>query len=504
MSRGKKSTKAILYSQNGIEALLVDRMRAKQLKEEARNRRNRGNQPVPPVKQNKRKIKQEALMSPLIKLEGDELLDDFPLFPGFFDPNHDLGIQDDFSLGTDFMALKGQVWPGMGKMDLADDDMRRTRNQKKPKSVIDRMKRASERIEPTQVIMTSKLEVERTKDVYDDASSPAPGQEESTPPRKAPRTKRKKATPLAEISGNVPKQRRTARGSKSSTGKKTGLKKKQSQQKEPETIPSADQKENILDIFRDNNDRPASISEPPIPTSRSDRRFDLRNKHGARSMDNFLNSNLVSPTPQSRDLATRKIPAREGFSSLRPESFPPGSFGHAEASYALKNATIYNASSRLPFVPSNFDQLRGLGPEQFHLAADYGYQLKQEEYPGSISGEATQGTNNSPFMGLSGASPLFPQDRSYLNPYSQGAPNATFSPLSFSSMSRQQDHSNNDREMKVQTHICEAIESNNGLGEQQDLDINGSWNLHDTNNDLDFSHGLTVDDPHRSGWVNEH
>jgi hypothetical protein len=117
-------------------------------------------------------------MSPAIKLEGDELLDDFPIFPGFFDHDQDHDVQEEFSLGADSMSLKGQVWPGMGKMDLADDEMRRTRNQKKPKSVIDRMKRASERIEPTQFIMTSELEVERTKDVYDDASSPAPVQEE--------------------------------------------------------------------------------------------------------------------------------------------------------------------------------------------------------------------------------------------------------------------------------------------------------------------------------------
>lgn len=106
-------------------------------------------------------------------------MDDFPLFPGFFDGEKENGIQEEFILDTDTLALKGQVWPGMGKMDLADEVMRRNRNQKKPKCVIDRMKRASERIEPTQVIMTSDLEVKRTKDVYDDTSSPVPGQEDS-------------------------------------------------------------------------------------------------------------------------------------------------------------------------------------------------------------------------------------------------------------------------------------------------------------------------------------
>lgn len=82
-------------------------------------------------------------------------------------------------MGGDALSLKGQIWPGMGKMDLANEEMKRTRNQRKPKSVIDKMKRISEGIEPTQVVMTPEFEVERVKWVYDDSSSPIPGQEES-------------------------------------------------------------------------------------------------------------------------------------------------------------------------------------------------------------------------------------------------------------------------------------------------------------------------------------
>ncbi|KAM0248480.1 hypothetical protein ACHAP5_003426 [Fusarium lateritium] len=432
-------------------------------------------------------------MSPAIKLEGDELMDDFPLFPGLFDTEKDNGIQEEFILDADSLALKGQVWPGMGKMDLADDDMRRTRNQKKPKCVIDRMKRASERIEPTQVIMTSELEVKRTKDVYDDASSPVPGQEDSKPPRKAPKTRRKKPTPLAEVSGNVPRRRVTTRGSKPGTGKRIGTKKQQSHQEEPETCPSPDQQKRAQDVFRDDINRLASISQPPHPPTRGDRRFDLRNRYGARNLD-FLHSNLVSPTPQSRDLASQHLPAREGTSSLRPESFPPGSFGHAEASYAMKDATIYNASSRLPFIPENYNQFRGLAPEHIRLAADYGFQLRQGEYPGSITGGSTQGTNNSPFIGMPGANPLFSQDRSFLNPYDQVTPSTTFSPLPFSPINQQRELSHNSHDAKSESQICEAIE-NNGLDEH-DLGLDGSWSLHATNNDLDFPHGLPMDESH--------
>ncbi|WZH44926.1 uncharacterized protein QYS62_005954 [Fusarium acuminatum] len=385
----------------------------------------RGKKPIKQTMQNKRKVKEEALISPAIKLEGDELMDDFPLFPGFFDAEKENGIQEEFVLDTDSLALKGQVWPGMGKMDLADEAMRRNRNQKKPKCVIDRMKRASERIEPTQVIMTSELEVKRTKDVYDDASSPVPGQEDSTPPRKAPKTKRKKPSPLAEVSGNVPRRRVTTRGSKPATGKKASTKKQQSHQEEPETWPSPDQQKQTQDVFRDDINR-------------------------------------------------------------------LGSFGHVEASYAMKDATIYNASSRLPFVPENYNQFRGLAPEHVRLAADYGFQLRQGEYPGSITGGLTQGANNSPFIGMPGANPLFSQDRSFLNPYEQGTPNARFSPLSFSPINQQQELSHNNHDVKSESEMCEGIE-NNGLDEHE-LGLDGSWSLHATNNDLDFPHGLPMEE----------
>ncbi|KAF4989994.1 hypothetical protein FGRMN_8768 [Fusarium graminum] len=462
----------------------------------------------------KRKMKDETFISPAIKLEGDDLTDNFPLFPGFFDPEPDNNVHEEFTLGTDSLVLKGQVWPGMGKMDLADEKMKKTRNQKKDKSVVDRMKRASERVEPTQVIMTSEWEFERTKDVYDDASSPAPGEEESTPPKKAPKAKRKKPTPLAEISGNVLRRQATTRGSKTNIGKRTRTKKEQKPQEEPETFSSPNQQKDGPEIFRDHANRLASISEPPPFPSRSHRRY------GARNME-FLQSNLVSPTPPSRDLVPRQLPSREGPSSLRTEPFPPGvfkdqnasgwpakempglqehtyrlpgSFGHAEASYAMKDATIYNASSRLPFAPENYNQFRGLGPDRFRLAADYGFQLNKEEYPGVIAGGSAGGTNSSSFIGMPGANPLFSQDRSFLNPYEhQGTPSTTFSPLSFSPVNRRPISSHNERTAKPQAHMGEGIE-NNDFCDDHELDIDGSWGLQAANDDFKFHHGLPEND----------
>ncbi|KAM0412703.1 hypothetical protein ACHAPD_009367 [Fusarium lateritium] len=371
-------------------------------------------------------MKQEMSMSPAIKLEGDELMRDFPIFPGLLDIEPDNNIQDEFVLGNDSMLLKGQVWPGMGKMDLADDQTRKARNQKKPKSVIDKMKKASECIEPTQFVMSSKLEVERTRDVYDDTSSPIPGQEESTPPKRAPKPKRKKATPLAEISGNIPKQRRrTARGQRSNAGKSTRSKKEQELQHEPEVLPSPKRSREVQDVFRDDVIR-------------------------------------------------------------------TGSFSHAEASYAMKDATIYNASSRLPFVPTDYSQFRESGSDHLRTAANYGFQLKLEEYPGSHFGDPTQGTN-SPYIGITGTNPLFSNDRPFLNSYNQRAPNAVFSPLSFPPVNQQPDHSHTGRDTKQQTHMCETMEAS-GLDEEQELNFNGSWSLHDADSDMGFAHGSAMDD----------
>ncbi|EGX91422.1 hypothetical protein CCM_05580 [Cordyceps militaris CM01] len=101
-----------------------------------------------------------------------------PLYAGLFSEEHDSELPDELLQNNDMLSLKGQIWPGMGKMDLANEDMKRTRNQRKPKSAIDKMRRTSEGIEPTQVVLNSALQVERVKGVYD-SSSPIPGQEEA-------------------------------------------------------------------------------------------------------------------------------------------------------------------------------------------------------------------------------------------------------------------------------------------------------------------------------------
>jgi hypothetical protein len=81
-----------------------------------------------------------------------------------------------------------------------------------------------------------------------------------------------------------------------------------------------------------------------------------------------------------------------------------------------------------------------------------------------------------------------------MSSYNQRTLNATFSPLSFSAVSRQPDHSHTGQDAKQQTHMCEAMEAS-GLVEEQELNLNGSWSLHGADSDMGFPHGLTMDDP---------
>lgn len=106
-----------------------------------------------------------------VKPDPDDYLDNFPRPRDTLPPESNSEAVEESPASNDSMSLKGQIWPGMGKMDLANEDMRRTRNQRKPKWVVEKMRRASEKIEPTQVVMSTQLVVERVKGVYDEDSS---------------------------------------------------------------------------------------------------------------------------------------------------------------------------------------------------------------------------------------------------------------------------------------------------------------------------------------------
>ncbi|POR32651.1 Uncharacterized protein TPAR_07142 [Tolypocladium paradoxum] len=440
------------YKDNGIEALLVERMRAKQLKEAARSRRARGTTPTPALrvrvsqvknvkgrdsdaeKQTKRKTKRSANPA-AIKAEQDDFNQDFPLFPGFFPSDNEAENHDDFFVANDMLSLKGQVWPGMGKMDLANEDMKRTRNQRKPNSVIEKMRRTSEGIEPTQVVMTSDFEVERIKGVYD-SSSPIPGQEEETP-KKVAKPKRKRTEALAEISANISRggNRRSARNALGNNSKPSQLKLDYDRDTSVDLTPSLGAFRHGHDVFRDDDGGSGSLTQPETP-------------------------------------------------------------------YGLNDASMYDNSARLSFSASS--HFNTLSQDGFRLNPSSHLQPKHEDYSSS-TGDSLSNSSNNQFLTISESNPLFSQDRLFLSPYSQSSTNQHLSSLAFTPINRGRDRTHaahHDQEqrppgtnIKLEAQFCEGIENGQSHDyKQSSFTGNGIWDsqgpetgveLHD---DLDEEH----------------
>ncbi|KAH7023303.1 hypothetical protein EDB80DRAFT_36864 [Ilyonectria destructans] len=492
----------VWYSQNGIETLLVERMKAKQVKEAARTRRNRVLASVPPAKV-KRQPKRSLSSNTAVKIEEEDQGPDFSIYPDPLNSDNEAEEPEEYPMGADMMSLKGQIWPGMGKMDLANEEMKRTRNQRKPKSVIEKMRRTSEGIEPNQVVMTAEFEVERVKGVYDDSSSPVPGQEESTPPRKAPRAKRRKPEPLAEISSNIPRQRRpSTRGNKAQATKKTGGKLKITRQESPSmSLPPAPTRLNH-DVFRDDDGSSNSFDSrrfgnPP----QNDQGFDLHDRLGMPPLNPISQSNLVSPTPSSRDLSSRMFGARD-VSRGRVHAQPYlGTFNHIEASYAMKDATIYNASSRLPFTTSS--QFNGFNQEPFGLSSNGPLQAKQEDYPHSSAGDSVHRTSGSHFLNVSGTNPLLSHDRLFLSPYTQAGANQSLRSLAFTPINRPTEHLHSARDItlassnggnpKSETQPCEALGSGD-FCDGKDMTLHGTWGLQAPSSEIGIQTNLNPED----------
>ncbi|PHH82610.1 hypothetical protein CDD82_5454 [Ophiocordyceps australis] len=481
------------YRDNGIEALLVERMKAKQQKEAAKARRVRG-AALAPANKSKRKTKRRSPNSTSAtpareaKLEQGDYIPDFALFPGFLPSENDVDNQDDVFVSTDMLALKGQVWPGMGKMDLANEDMKRTRNQRKPNSVIDKMRRTSEGIEPTQVVMTPDFEVERIKGVYD-SSSPIPGQEEETP-KKVIKPKRKRSEVLADVSVNVPRggNRRSTRLSLASTNSSNShkikhLKLEYDRDTSSDLTPSLGAFRHSHDIFRDDDgchDRSFAT-----PTHREPK-FDTRERLSMHSLNPMSHSIVVSPTPSSREVSARILsarsrgPPRANLGHGGPLSL--GGMSQPETVYGLADASMFGPPTRLAFAASPYNSLSQDG---YRLLPSH-LQAKQEDYS-STSSDSLSGSNNGSFLSMAETNPLFSQDRVFLPPYHPSNTNPSLSSMSFTPINRVQDHGHGSHDhdhrpqlpdIKLENHICDGIESSTCTEKQGGLSMHAMWDSH--------------------------
>lgn len=174
-----------------------------------------------------------------------------------------------------------------------------------------------------------------------------------------------------------------------------------------------------------------------------------------------------------------------------------GSFGHMEASYAMKDATIYNASSRLPFATSS--QFNGINQEPFGLSSNNSMQPKQEEYTGQTGERA----NGNQFLTASGSNPLLSQDRLFLGPYSQASTNGSLRPLAFTPINRPREQLNNPRDLnfmsshdesaKPDGQTCDSGESGDFCN-SKDLSLHGTWGLQPPGSDMDLQSNLNPED----------
>ncbi|KYK58209.1 hypothetical protein DCS_05222 [Drechmeria coniospora] len=476
------------YKANAIESLLVERMRAKQLKEAARSKRVRGATPAPVFKA-KRKAKRLATFNSA-KAEHEDFAQNFPLFTNFFTPSdNETENQDDYLQCNDMLSLKGQVWPGMGKMDLANEDMKRTRNQRKPNSVIEKMQRTSEGIEPTQVVMTSDFEVERVKGVYD-SSSPIPGQEAT--PKKVTKPKRKKPAPLTEISGNVPRAatRRSGRNDLAN-GNMSQIKADHDRDTSSDLTPSLGAFRHSHDVFRDDDGGQRLYEDRSFTPTHRDHKFESRERLGLHTLNSISHSNLMSPTPSSRDVSGRLLPLRESHRGRtqthmylgHSNHMALGSLPQGEATYGLNDASMYENPARLSFNsnglfnPITHDGFR-VNPTS-HLQ-----QQKHEDYSTCSAVDHLSNPSNNHFLVMSESNPLFSQDRLFLPPYTQPAAGQSLSSLGFTPINnRGREHGHTapydpDQQpsmanVKMESQICDGIEGESPTGKQSNF---GMWN----------------------------
>ncbi|KAG5934188.1 hypothetical protein E4U53_000749 [Claviceps sorghi] len=409
------------YKDNGIETLLVDRMRAKQKKEAVRSNRTRDFIPFAPSKL-KRKSRRTSQRSAL-KAEEADFPTDFSPFSGFSPSDNEVELDEESINGGDMLSLKGQVWPGMGKMDLANEDMKRTRNQRKPNSVIEKMRRVSERIEPTQVVMTSEFEVERIKGVYE-SSSPIPDQEAETPKRAKP--KRKRAQVLAEISVNVPRRGRRPSSRRNAAAKKTSSAPKENMN--DALLPRVSESSSFRhghDVFRDDENRALELYGERLFTSSA----------------SHHDQSLSGPT------------------------------------FSVTDSPMFNYGSRFQFASYSNVGVSGNDIFQFNPNHHLQQQAKHETHPSPVHRDVLDGTSHSQFlhMSQSQSNPLFAQDRAIFGSYHIPEPVQPLSGLNIDSLSQSVEHNQTQaHDQEAQITPIENVKIENST-EKADSDMAGDF-----------------------------
>lgn len=474
------------YHENGIETLLVERLKAKQVKEAMKGRLHRANVASKPANVAPRtKKRSRRTTNDPNEYAAQNFAEAIPLYAGLFSEEHDSELPDELLQNNDMLSLKGQIWPGMGKMDLANEDMKRTRNQRKPKSAIDKMRRTSEGIEPTQVVLNSALQVERVKGVYD-SSSPIPGQEEATPPPPKRTTRvRKKREPLLDLSTNIPVGHPNHANMFART---TGQTRAQAHASEsiytgnlPLRHPMRPQS-----IFRDGQSPLNVYNDRTMAPSLHQNSKNLPYEHRVMPTVNPISqsaSSLTARIVSSKDTFSYDQDSPSGLPDLKHYNFS-SSFSHRPDTPNSLNINAFGGASRYTLaMNSHFSAYdRSQGHENHPITP------KQEDYF-SLAGQ-TSLLNSSPhFLNVSESNPLLSQDRPFFKSYLQSPsckgheqPNSfSFKPINYrpdmtepTEIMEPQDASVDD--IKVESQLCDIVHpSLHNDNDEATFDVDGTW-----------------------------
>ncbi|KAH7364084.1 hypothetical protein BKA65DRAFT_572239 [Rhexocercosporidium sp. MPI-PUGE-AT-0058] len=233
---------------------------------------------------------------------------------------------------TDSAKLKGIIWPGMDLFDSATPEMKRMRNQRKDRTVLEDMIATSLACEPAEVSFHANGDFRGSRDIFGPLSA------ESSPIRSIPSPKKRKprqtAKALSSLSTNAPRMRAT-RGKKAVATTVSPQKRQMNSMQAPPNhyfgnapvlnplanldrryIPSAEEDEEFrltvgdmtkkrgFSIFQDILEVSPGRTETPL----EDHRFEFFSSHGLPTFPNgSMNSNhtLASPTPVPRPTTYR-------------------------------------------------------------------------------------------------------------------------------------------------------------------------------------------------------
>ncbi|KAK4248474.1 hypothetical protein C7999DRAFT_13564 [Corynascus novoguineensis] len=231
----------------------------------------------------------------------------------------------EFGDENDASKLKGVKYPGMGLFDSADETQKRMRNQRKDDSVLKQMEETSSGILPNEFVWADNGEFQRIRDIY---ASPSI---EGSPDRKfedrdAIKPKRGRRSTTSAGAGSGTTRRRTS----TRLARQPPSRNRRAQQHDNDEIAGSVEG---YDIFRD----PPKLSPARTESSPGGSGFDLRRRPALQS----LNSNVpLASAGQKHPKPVSYVTSRENGPSLFTSQPPVSSSNYFQHQHTMGTGTF--------------------------------------------------------------------------------------------------------------------------------------------------------------------